>query len=161
MAGQRGSVYVVVLGMAMLVTAIGLSSLLHARVTHRQVMRFHGMDQARVLAGSAIDVGLFLIEQDAAAWQQMLGDAEGQTVDLLTGTIVPGAGGASQESLGGGTYSILATFLDDGDPASGADEATLLGVGRSAGARFLLEVRVDAMGHVVAGTWRRRMGSGT
>jgi len=62
---QRGSVYVLVLGVCMIVTVIGLSAVLAARIQHRGREIVNDTVTARGYAESGIDLAMLKIKQDA------------------------------------------------------------------------------------------------
>jgi len=80
-----GSIYLTVLGCSMLLTVIGLGSLLAVRVQRRLTETVHDSAKARLCAQSAIDLGLGYVAQDSnwrnnmsnGAWlsDKQLGDA--------------------------------------------------------------------------------------
>lgn len=62
---RRGSVYLATLGAAMIVTVIGLSALLLARVQHRGLGGTEDAAAARCYAQSAVDLALFRLSQNS------------------------------------------------------------------------------------------------
>jgi type II secretory pathway component PulK len=138
---RRGSVYVAVLAAAMIVTVIGLSALLAARVRHRGERATADFAQARVNALSAIDMGFFLIEQNPGTWRTILDQGPASPL--------------TNQSIGNGSFSLEAMDPVDGDIDLGTDPVLLTGVGSAGQARFKLQVQLDGSGRVVPDSWRQ------
>ncbi|MHC4628439.1 MAG: carbohydrate binding domain-containing protein [Planctomycetota bacterium] len=85
---RRGSVYVCVLGTALLITGIGLSSLWAMRVQRRTAGVGEGVVQARIAAGSFLDVALLRIANDPLWRSAYTHNAwiAGETVDNVSYT---------------------------------------------------------------------------
>jgi hypothetical protein len=62
---RRGSMYVAVIGCSLVVTVIGVSALLAARIERRAAEGTSDLSDARVYAQSAIDLGMYTILSDA------------------------------------------------------------------------------------------------
>ena len=136
---RRGSVYIAVLGTAMLVTAIGLSALLVARVQHRGASGTADFAQARLNAQSGVDMGLFLIQQNPATWRD----------DFAAGL-------PTDQPVGKGSFSLQADDPVDGDLTNNStDPVLLVGIGNAGEARYKLQVRLEANGSPTPGTWRQ------
>lgn len=126
----------------MLVTVIGLSSLMLVRVQRRGAQTTNDMTSARFCAQSAIEYGLARINADPD-WRTTLG----------SGTW------AANQAIGGGYFDLEAAIVDDGD-AQGAsnDPLVLTGTGVSGQAKHRAEVTVVVSGDELilsAGSWKR------
>ena len=140
-ARERGSVYILVLGASLLVAAIGVSSLMAARVQRRAVSVTADRIQARELARAGIDHMMWAVKDDAtgAAWRTDL-----QNGDYLDMTFA------------GGTFSVSGA-----DPVDGiltddkADPVELTSIGVFGGAKYILSVTINSDGSPQAGTWTR------
>lgn len=130
MKRRRGSTYVLVLGTAMLVTVIGLSTLLVTRIEARSSRTTNDMAEARLYAQSAIDMGLFWIKQDAD-WRTTYGEGAW----------------ATDQVIGSGTFTLIANDLgSEADIAIAApgDSVKLTGIGMKGDARHKTEVTLEA-----------------
>jgi len=136
----RGSVYVMVLASAALVTAIGLSGLLAARVQHRQFQYTGDFTKARFYALSGIDSGFLIIERNPHGWRGMLWQMSQMSF---------------VQPIGDGTFELRAAFTSDGDGDWTDDSIALIGIGHCRQARYKLQVQLDANGAPVPGTWRQ------
>lgn len=121
---RRASIYILVLGCALIVTVIGLSAVTSVRLRQRSLSGGRDFATARWGAQSAVDLGMQMIEDDPD-WRTNLGD--GLWIDGL--------------SLGEGTLSLRATDPDDGDLADNSGASLeLTGIGRCDSAQYNLEV---------------------
>ena len=121
---HRGSVYILVLGSAMLVTVIGVSSLLLTRVQHRVASNADDMVEARLHAWAAVNLGLQLIDQDSS-WRGTYGN-----------TSWP-----KNQPIGDGTYTIEVTDPADADLVAGPPGPVILsGIGMMNQARHEIQV---------------------
>ncbi len=121
---HRGSVYILVLGSAMLVTVIGVSSLLVTRVQHRVSSNADDMVEARLHAWAAVNLGLQLIDQDSS-WRGTYGNTNWP----------------KNQPIGDGTYTIEVTDPADADLVSGpAGPVILSGIGMMNQARHEIQV---------------------
>ncbi len=130
MKRRCGSTYVLVLGTAMLVTVIGLSTLLVTRIEARSSRTTNDMAEARLYAQSAIDMGLFWIKQDAD-WRTTYGEGAW----------------ATDQVIGSGTFTLIANDLgSEADIATAApgDSVKLTGIGMKGDARHKTEVTLEA-----------------
>ena len=137
----RGSVYIIVLASATLVTAIGLSALLAARVQHRQSQYTGDFGKARLYALSGIDMGLLTIKNNSLQWRTIL---RGMSQVPMV------------QPIADGRFELLGVLIDDngdGDWANGT--IALLGIGYCRTARYKLQVQLDGSGAPVPGTWRQ------
>ena len=138
---RRGSVYILVLGASLLVAAIGISSLLAARVQRRTVNLTADLMQARELARSGIERVMWGAETDYLGWfwRPMLenGDYENR-------------------ALGAGTFSVTGVDPVDGNLTNdNADPVVLTSEGVYGDAKYILRVTIDGDGTPQPGTWQR------
>ena len=105
----RGSAYVCVLAVAMLVTGIGLSALLAVRVERRTTSVTEAAVQARLSASSLIEVAFLRIAQDHR-WRNTY------THDVWT----------SDETVDGVTYAFKLLDEHDGDLANDTNQPVRL-----------------------------------
>jgi len=111
--GRRGSIYVMTLSAAALVTVIGLSSLWVVRVQRRAGRLASDCAHARNYANSAIELGM--------VWMRFHSDWR---TYFPNGTWIP------TEPIGGGSMKLEATDPTDGDIANSPhDPVTLIGTG--------------------------------
>lgn len=123
---RRASIYVMVLGTALLVTVLGVSALLNVQV--QRVAQSGGADfaQARLLAQSAIDYGMWLTSSDPN-WRDK----------YANGAWVAGM------KAGNGTFDLSVVDPNDGDFTDAPTEAVLMtGTGRFGDAACALRVRL-------------------
>ena len=136
---EQGSVYILVLGASLLVAAIGVSSLMANRVDRKTVNTAADMIQARELARTAIDGGLWIVKHNPSDWRSTI--AGGGVIDI---------------AFAGGKFSLFASDPADGDVVNNnTDPVILIGDGRQGDARYLLRVTLNGDGSVRGGTWRR------
>ncbi|MBN2477585.1 MAG: hypothetical protein JXB62_23460 [Pirellulales bacterium] len=124
---RRGSIYVLTLATAMLVTVFALASILLVRVQRRQLDAATETLQAELLASRAVDMALFRIEHEAI-WRSQL------------------AGGAweSDQNAAAGTYSFAAADPTDADLTdSDADPVVVVGIGKCGQSRQKVQVRLE------------------
>ena len=69
---RRGSIYVLVLGMSMLITMMSLASLTVSRIERRTQAAVVEAPQARLNAVAAIEESLYAVHQDRGAWRTSL-----------------------------------------------------------------------------------------
>lgn len=136
-----GSVYIAVLGAAIIVTVIGLSALLVARVQQRSASGTSHFAKARLNAQSAVEMGLFLIKQNPTTWRS----------DFAAGVI------PTNQPLGKeGSFSLEAVDPVDGSLTNNStDPVLLIGIGYAGQARYKLQVQLTPDGALQPGTWRR------
>lgn len=123
---RRASIYVMVLGTALLVTVLGLSALLNVQV--KSAAQSGGADfaQARLLAQSAIDYGMWLTSSDPD-WRNKRSN----------GAWIAGM------KAGNGTFDLSVVDPNDGDFTDSPTEAVLMtGTGRFGDAACALRVRL-------------------
>jgi hypothetical protein len=137
---HRGSVYVLVLGASLIVAVIGLSSLMAARVQRQVTEVSADMVQTRLLARSAIDLGLNTIKTYPANWRFVF-DAGNLPTEM---------------PLGAGQLTLTAVDPIDGNLMNNTtDPVVLTGIGKSGDARYMLEVTLNGDGTAQPGTWKR------
>ena len=138
---RRGSMYVVVLGTAMIATVIGLSALYLVRIERRAAQGANEQVEARGYAQSAIEIGFLMIRADPA-WRDNLGSGYW----------------AAKQPIGNGAYVLLAAVIDDGDGQPDNDPVVLTGIGVSGRARHGMQVTIVSQsgGMIVSpGTWKQ------
>lgn len=135
---RRGSVYLVVLGSATLVTVIGLSALATARLQNRQARSTGDLAQARLYALSAIETGLLAVSDSPFGWKTVFWQMPN-----------------SAQQIGNGRFTLQAAFIADGDGDYRDDDVMLTGIGHCGQARYILRVRLDTDGAITPGTWRQ------
>ena len=129
---QRGSTYLVVLSTAMILTVVGLSAILLARIQLRTVEKANAVADTRFYAQTAIEVGMLLIDTNPN-WRSSYPD--GQWFNWVP--------------MGQGYYKLFVTDPTDGNIANSiADPVVLTGVAIKGAAaqnvQVQLEPRVDA-----------------
>lgn len=123
----RGSIYITVLGAAMLVTLIGLSAMLVIQLQNRAATGVNDSAEARLYARSALEMGMYWIRSDPF-WRTRKGNG-------AWATSVP---------IGSGTFSLEASDPVDGNVSSGAsDPVVLTGTGVKGPARYRMQVKVE------------------
>jgi Tfp pilus assembly protein PilX len=140
-APRRGTIYLLILVISSLVTIIGLSAMALARVERRAAGTGTDLIEARILALSAVDIGLRDIQQDPGAFDSAAQANPGSSWDMRTA-----------ESLGNGTITIVAT-----GPNNDNQDPKLTGIGEVGAARYKLQVELDASHQPITGTWRQRV----
>lgn len=137
---RRGVTYVLLVGTAMIVTVIGLSALVAARVQLRSAEGTNDSAEARFYAQSAVEMG-FLMIRGTSTWRNDLGSGFWLT----------------DQPIGTGTFSLEATILDGGgDPND--DPVVLTGTGVCGQARHKMQATAVPQdgGMVIApGSWRQ------
>ena len=140
---RRGSSYVFFIGTAMVVMIIGLSALMAVRIQRRGAEGSNDLATARFYAQSAIEYGFTVFNQDAD-WRTNLGSGFWLT-DLV---------------IYGGTFSLEATFVDDGDGKPANDDVVLTGTGVNGPATHKMQVTLIAQTGGIAlspGSWKRSL----
>jgi hypothetical protein len=125
-ASRRGSAYLIVLGAALLVALLGLSSLMALRIQRQMVEDAVDAAEARAYAQSAIEVGLSRIAADGD-WRTTFSD----------GVWI------ADQPLGEGTFTLEGHDPADGDLADDdTDDLLLVGIGLKGRARQKMLVRL-------------------
>ena len=123
---RRGSIYLPLLGAAMIVTVIGLAAMWVSRLQTRRVMLDRDSAQAQACAMAAVELGLEWIDGNAS-WRSL------------------GGSWADGIPLGTGTLSVAVADPLDGDLAdSEEDSVVLTGIGQAGTARHKTQVTVLA-----------------
>ncbi len=140
---RRGSVYLLVLSVSMIVVVIGLSGLMVSRIEQRSASAVSDMTQARLHALAAVEMGMFLMEADALNWRESF------KIGVLP-TDMP---------LGNGTLTLEAADPVDGDLTNNqADLVLFTGIGIEGAARHKLQVTITFTGGVAdfqPGSWKQ------
>ncbi len=140
---RRGSSYVFFMGTAMIVTIIGLSALMAVRIQRRGAEGSNALAAARFYAQSAIEHGFAMINQ-YPDWRTNLGSGFWFT----------------NQDIHGGTYSLEAAFIDDGDGRPENDDLVLTGTGVHGPTTHRTQVMLIAQSADVAlspGSWQRSL----
>jgi hypothetical protein len=125
---RRGGIYVFVLGSALLVMTIGLTSLLAARGQGRYAADEKDLVRARFIAQSGIELQMLAIGKDHA-WRSSYGEGLW----------------AANQPLDGGFVSLYGSDPYDADPSSGGfDPIVLSASARYGAARYMLSVQLIA-----------------
>lgn len=133
----------VLLPAMVLITIIGLSATLNARITTQRAMMDTDATYARFNAQSAIDRGLLIIEEEPSSWRSTFSANGGKPVD--------------QQALGKGTITLTAEDPLDGNVNNGPDPVLLTGIGLVGKAKQMFQVTLDGDGVPIEGTWRRHV----
>ncbi|OPX21907.1 MAG: hypothetical protein B1H04_05865, partial [Planctomycetales bacterium 4484_123] len=121
---RPGSAYFAVLGAAMLVTVLGLSALLAARVQNRSDQWSHDVAKSRLYALSAVHLGLLYISRDPD-WR----------TNWPNGTWIAGQG------INDGSFDLKVVDPGDGNLSdSETDSVTVTGIGHCGNARHKMQV---------------------
>jgi hypothetical protein len=127
---RRASMYVAVLGAALIVTVIGVCGLVAVRVEHRASAGTNDFAAARLHAWSAIEMGLLWIENDPN-WRNAR----------------PNGVWATDVPVGDGAFTLEAADPDDADLGNSAsDPLVLTGIGVQGASRYKLQVTLLAEG---------------
>lgn len=140
---RRGSAYVLVLSVSMIVVVIGLSGLMVSRIEQRGATAVSDMTAARTYALAAVEMGLFAIEADPLNWRNSF-DLGNLPTDM---------------PIAGGTLTLLATDPVDGDFTNNAvDPVLFTAIGVDGAARHKLQVTITFIGGVAdfqPGSWKQ------
>ena len=120
---RRGTSYVYFLSTIMLVTVIGLSALMYARIQRRSAQGGDHSIAARFYAQSALELGFAEIHLDPS-WRTNLGSGAWFT----------------DQPIGSGTLSLDVSILPDGDGISANNPVLLVGTGVHGHATHKIEV---------------------
>ena len=127
-SSRRGSVYLAVLGTALVASTLALSALALQRIQNRQLTLASDVRQAQLNAEAAIELGLRTIQQDSD-WRDTYADVNGPWFTRSTGD---------------GTSSLEVIDPVDDDLADDAGEPfVLLGIGISGDAEQRVERHID------------------
>ncbi len=140
---RRGSAYILVLSVSMIVAVVGISGLMMSRIEQRTASASSDMTAARTYALAAVEIGLFAIEADPLNWRKSF--ALGKLP-----TDMPIAEGA---------FTLLATDPVDGNLTNNAADPVLFtAVGVDGAARHQLQVTITFIGGVAdfqPGSWKQ------
>ncbi len=140
---RRGSVYLIVLSVSMIVLVIGLSGLMVSRIEQRSASAVSDMTQARLLALAAIEIGMFLIDANPLGWRESF------AADVLPDDM----------PLGNGRFTIKVADPVDGNLTNNTvDPVLFTGIGIDGGARHKLQVTITFTGGVAEfqpGSWKQ------
>gem|GEM_PF-595789 len=129
---RRGSLYVSVLGVAMIVSMIGMSTMVVARLNLRSVSWRQDRSEARLLADSAVELGAAIVLQDSN-WRN----------DFLNGQEYP----SPPMTIGNGTIAWKLVDENDSNLADDDSDVTrLYGIGRVGQAVYTKSVRMEPLG---------------
>lgn len=124
---RQGTIHVLVLLSALIVAAIGLSSLQLLRVQAKTAAGEQDFSQARLHARSAVELGLLKIRQDPF-WRRNLGNGNWLT----------------DVAMGAGTATLSAVDPIDNDVKNGDNHpVVLIGTGKQGNAVFMTSVRLE------------------
>lgn len=127
---RHGTAYLLILGVAMLLTIIGVSSIIAVRAQRQAAEMTGDAAEARLYAQSGIELALLWINE-AADWRTVRGEGEWVT----------------KQPLGNGTFTVQATDLGpkaDLSTSSDGDPVLLTATGYKGDARHKLQVRLAA-----------------
>lgn len=138
---RRGSVYLLVLGVSMIVLVIGLSGLMVSRIEQRSASAVSDMTQARLHALAAVEMGMFIMEADPLNWRE-----------TFNAGVLP-----TDMPLGNGAFTLQAVDPVDNNLTDIAGDPVLFtGIGIEGGARHKLQVTITFTGGVAEfqlGSW--------
>ncbi len=125
---RRGSIYLITVGTAMIVTVLALAALTNVRIQRRELQGVSHAMEAELIAAAAIEMALFRIENDPD-WRQKMKDGVWEV----------------DQSAYGGTYSFQGIDPVDGDLTdSDEDSVVIIGTGKCGPARQKVQVRLEA-----------------
>lgn len=140
--GRRGSAYIMILMTAMMASTFGLAGMYVSRVQNRNTSLMGDWKDAETCAMSAIDLGLLIVMQNPEDWRTRMEANTRTPID--------------KQAIGRGTCTTVASDPVDGDLANNkTDPVVLTGIGRVGKAVFKWQVKLDANGELVPGSWRR------
>src|SRR4051812_21336564 len=126
---RTGSIYIAVLGTAMMIALLGMSALIGQRLQNRMISAATDMRQAQLNANSAVELALLTMKQDTS-WRTTYSNGNWFT--------------NRSAGAGSGTCTLNVTDPVDGNLAnSGDDPVTILGIGYSGDAQQRVKVTVD------------------
>ena len=125
---RRGVGYVYFLSTIMLVSVIGLSALMYARIQRRSAQGGDHSIAARFYAQSALELGFAAIHLNPN-WRTNLGSGVWFT----------------DQPIGSGTLSLDVSILNDGDGSPDNDPVLLVGTGVHGQATQKIEVTLEAL----------------
>ncbi|MCZ6835164.1 MAG: hypothetical protein O7G85_05255 [Planctomycetota bacterium] len=130
---RRGGVYLLILGSTMLVTIIGITSMMAVQIQHRTAVNTEDQLKARLCAQAGIEMAAYWLENDSD-WR----------TTRVNGYWVNGY------DVGDGKFTLKITDPVDADLAdSNSDSILVYSKGTRGDARHILEVTMDAHSSVV------------
>lgn len=140
---RRGSSYILVLSVSMIIALIGLSGLIAARIDHKIATTTSDATEARFYALAAIEMGIFAIEADPLNWRS-----------AFHGGALP-----VNMPIGNGTLTLQVVDPLDNDLLDNPTEPVLMtGIGAKGMARHKVQVTVVFTGGVTSfmpGSWKQ------
>ena len=140
---RRGSAYVLVLSVSMIIALIGLSGLIAARIDHKIATTTSDSTEARFYALAAIEMGIFAIDVDPLNWRKSFHNGA-LPVDM---------------PIGNGTLTLLVIDPLDSDLLDDTTDPILMtGIGAKGIARHKVQVTVVFTGGVTSfmpGSWKQ------
>ena len=140
---RRGSSYLLVLSVSMIIALIGLSGLIAARIDHKIATTTSDATEARFYALAAIEMGIFAIDADPLNWRKAFHNGA-LPVDM---------------PIGSGTLSLLVIDPLDNDLLDDPTDPVLMtGIGAKGIARHMVQVTVVFTGGVTSflpGSWKQ------
>ena len=125
---RRGSIYIVVVGVAMIVSVLALGAILVRRIERRTSQGTADVAEARTYALAAIEIGRLRIKNDSD-WRNTYSNGVWE----------------ADVPIGSGTYTLEGIDPDDGVLNNGADHPlVLIGTGEKGLARQKMQVRLVA-----------------
>lgn len=123
----RGSIYITVMGVSMMVAIIGVSAILAARVQARAGTALNDFAEARICARSGIELAMLTIYNDSY-WRTHFGNGAWYT----------------NRSVGDGSFSISAVDPVDGDVTNGENDPVILtSTGTKGRAKYSTSMRME------------------
>ena len=121
---RRGTVYIIVIGTAFIISVLGLSALIIQRVQRRMSQHVADVVEARLYADAGLRMGMLWMEQDPD-WRYSFSNGD-------WATDIP---------IGNGTYTLQGTDPVDGDLVDAAsDPLVLVGTGRKGTAQQKVQI---------------------
>lgn len=140
---RRGSSYLLILSVSMIIALIGLSGLIAARIDHKIATTTSDATEARFYALAAIELGIFAIDADPLNWRMAIHNGA-LPVDM---------------PIGNGSLSLLIVDPFDNDLLNDSAESILMtGIGAKGIARHKVQVTVVFTGGVTSfmpGSWKQ------
>ncbi len=131
---RLGSVYVAVLGCAIIVAVIGISSLHIARLEVRESMALDEMARARIAARSGIECAIYMVKTNPF-WRTTYENAVLNSLTVLSNYMV-----------GSGTFNFTLTDTDGDLDDNDEDAVSIRCVGTAGSARHVIEVMLQPTG---------------
>ena len=140
---RRGSSYLLILSVSMIIALIGLSGLIAARIDHKIATTTSDATETRFYALAAIELGIFAIDADPLNWRMAIHNGA-LPVDM---------------PIGNGSLSLLIVDPFDNDLLNDPAESILMtGIGAKGIARHKVQVTVVFTGGVTSfmpGSWKQ------